>query len=49
MPQVSQNPVGKHAACLTAPDFSTKLSFELILSKHTRFTYRPGWLCLKLK
>ncbi len=34
---------------LTAPDYSTKLSFEPILSKHTRFTYRLSWLCLKYK
>ncbi len=33
----------------TAPDYSTKLSFEPILSKHTRFTYRLSWLCLKYK
>ncbi len=40
----------KDAICerpLTAPDYSTKLSFEPILSKHTRFTYRLSWLCLK--
>ncbi len=29
----------------TAPDYTTKLSFELILSKHTRFMYWLGWLC----
>ncbi len=42
----------KDAICerpLTAPDYSTKLSFEPILSKHTRFTYRLSWLCLKYK
>ncbi len=40
----------KDAICerpITAPDYSTKLSFEPILSKHTRFTYRLSWLCLK--
>ncbi len=31
----------------TAPDYSTKLSFEPILSNHIRFTYRLSWLCLK--
>ncbi len=32
--------------CQTAPDYSTKLSFALIWSKHTRCTYRLSWLCL---
>ncbi len=34
-------------ACLTAPDNSSKLSFALIRSKHTRFMYRLNWLYLK--
>ncbi len=36
-------------ACLTAPDNSTKLSFVLILSKHTRFMYTVSYVQNKSK